>query len=214
MLPLSFYIVAKVLKKDQISMPRYYNPERIDSSMSGGVKTYDTTFIRVPELTLVNQMGDTVSVNKSLEGKIVVVNLFFTQCGSICPRLTGNIGLLQKAFRKNDTTVQLVSISVDPARDSFKALQQYAAAHNVDNDHWWLLTGDRTAIYNYARNYLKLLATPADGGVEELTHSQMLVLLDRERFVRGYYDGLDSLSIKQCADDIVLLSLEKKRKHK
>ena len=212
MLPLSFYMVAKMLHKDQIAMPGHYYAERIDSSSTDGKTTYDSVYHQVREIHLVNQLGDKVALNKDLEGKILLLNVFFTRCGSICPNLTGNITILQKAFKKNDTTVQLLSISVDPAHDSFPVLRSYADRYHANPDHWWFLTGDRNDIYDYARNELKLLATPADGGAEQLDHSQTLVLLDKDRYIRGYYNGLDTAALKHCADDIVLLSLEKKRR--
>ena len=136
----------------------------------------------------------------------------FSQNVPVSAQAWANMTMLQRAFRKNDTTVHLLSISVDPANDSVQALRSYADNIGVNHDHWWFLTGDRQAIYDYARNHLKLLAKPADGGIEELNHSQTLVLLDKDRYVRGYYDGLDTASLKHCADDIILLSLEKKRK--
>ncbi len=126
LLPLSFYIIAKILGKDKLPMARYFNAERIDSSVVDGKMHYDTTFHKAGDLVLYNQTGDQVSLNEDLKGKILIVNVFFTQCRSICPKLTGNMRILQKAFRKNDTSVHLVSISIDPENDSVQVLRQYA----------------------------------------------------------------------------------------
>lgn len=214
-LPFSFYIIAKMLGKDKLSMPHYYNAESIDSTVvKNGVKQYDTSFHKVADIMLQNQMGDMVSLNKDLEGKILIVEVFFTQCGSICPKLTGNMTILQKAFRKNDTTVHLVSITVDPKNDTVAALKAYAEQYKANPDHWWFLTGDRTNIYNYVRNELKLMIKPSDAGAEELDHTPTIVLIDKDRFVRGYYNGLDTIALKMCADDIGLLSMQKKRNKK
>lgn len=212
-LPLSFYIVAKVKRMDHIDMPRYYNTETISSNTNkDGKTTYDTAYHRVRDIQLVNQSGDKVWLNKDLEGKNLLVNVFFSRCGTICPRLTANLTILQKAFKKNDTTVQLLSVSVDPAYDTVAVLYDYGQRFGANPDHWWFLTGDREQIYDYVRQELKILIKPADGGVEQLDHSQTLVLLDKDRYVRGYYDGLDTAELKRCADDIGLLSMEKKRK--
>lgn len=214
LLPLSFYIIAKLLAKDKIDMPGYYVAASVDTLDDDGEEIYDTTFKQVADISLVNQLGDTVSINKNLEGKIVVVNFFFTDCATICPRLTGNITMLQKAFKKNDTTVHLVSISVDPKRDSVPVLRDYADRFGVNHDHWWFMTGNREQVYSYARNELRVVMNEGGQGIEDFVHSQKLVLLDKERHIRGYYDGLDTAELKLCADDIVLLSLEKKRKKK
>jgi protein SCO1/2 len=209
LLPLSFYLIAKIMSKDKIFLPRYYNVERVDSQLVNGVQHYDSIYHKAGEVTLTNQLGDVVSLNKDLQGKVLLVDLFFTQCGTICPKLTSNMTMLQRAFRKNDTAVHLLSISVDPVRDSPSVLKMYADRYGANHDHWWFLTGDAHAIYEYTRNELKLLSKPADGGVEHLDHSQTLVLLDKNRYVRGYYNGLDTADLRRCADDIILLSLEK-----
>lgn len=211
LLPFSFYIIAKMLGKDKLGMPRYYQAERVDSSMADGKMRYDTSFHQVNDIVLVNQMGDEVSLNKDLAGKMLIVEVFFTRCGTICPRLTSNMGILQKAFRKNDTAVQLVSISIDPENDTVQALRAYADRYAANPDRWWFLTGQRSTIAAYLRNELKLMVKPSDGGAEELDHTQTIVLLDKERYIRGYYDGLDTVALKQCADDIGLLSMQRKR---
>lgn len=212
LLPLSFFVVAKLLSKDELHLPDYYVVERVDTVVEDGETYYDSVYRQVDDITLVNQLGDTVSVNKDLEGKIVVVNFFFTECPTVCPRLTSNLTLLQKAFKKNDTTVHIVSISVDPERDSVNVLRDYAERYKANHDHWWFLTGDRSKIYDYARNELRIVMGQGGEGAEDFVHTQKLVLLDKERHIRGYYDGLDTAALKQCADDIVWLSLEKKRK--
>jgi len=209
LLPLSFYVITKLLSKDKIFLPRYYNVERVDTKLIDGVQHADTVYHKVGDVMLTNQLGDLISVNKDLKDKVLLIDLFFTQCGTVCPKLTSNMTMLQKAFRKNDTAVHLISISVDPVRDSVSVLKAYADRYGANHDHWWFLTGNRQDIYEYTRNQLKLLAKPADGGVEELDHSQTLVLVDKNRYVRGYYNGLDTAELRRCADDIVLLSLEK-----
>lgn len=215
LLPLSFYIIAKVLKKDQINMPRYYVADRVDSHQVDGKMVYDTIFHKTAELEAINQFGDHVGLNKDLEGKIVVVNFFFTTCPTICPRLTRNMKLLQNAFRptpmkKNDKSVQFVSISVNPERDTAHALFEYAKKYNADMNSWWFLTGDKKALYNYARNELHLVSPEGNGGADDFIHSQQIVLLDVDRNIRGYYNGLDSLEIGKCAFDIGQLNMEKK----
>lgn len=210
--PLSFFIIAKLLSKDKIFLPDFHVADRVDSFEDGGKMVYDTVFHQVADLTLADQFGKPFSINRDLSDKIVVVNFFFSTCPTICPKLTQHVKMLQNAFKKNDTTVHLVSITVDPARDSFQVLRQYADANGVDHDHWAFLTGDRAAIYNYAYNELHVRMNEEGQGVDDFIHSQKLVLLDKERYIRGYYDGLDTAELRRCADDIILLTLEKKRK--
>lgn len=204
LLPLSFYIIAKVLKKDKLAMPRYYNYESIGQNK-------DTIFHKVSDVHLVNQMGDSVSLNVDLKGKMLLVEVLFTNCQTVCPTLTNNISyFLHKAFKKNDTTVHFVSITIDPENDSVSALKRYSQGYKVNPDHWWFLTGDRSSIYNYLRNELKLNVNPSNTGAEQLDHTPTIVLVDKNRFVRGYYNGLDTFALKKCADDIGLISMQKK----
>jgi protein SCO1/2 len=167
----------------------------------------------VPDITLTNQLGKVVHLNQDLKNKVLVIQFLFTNCNSVCPAITKNMGVLQKAFKKNDTLVQLISITVDPARDSVAALRAYAERFHVNHDRWWLLTGDKQAIYTYAKEYLELEIGNGDGGVEDLVHSDKLVVLDEQRVIRGYYKASDPFDLKRCADDVVLIGMEKKRKH-
>ena len=216
LLPLSFYILAKVLKKDKINMPRITGVvEKVDSALVNGKMTYDTTFHRAAELHAINQFGDHVALNKDLKDKIVVVNFFFTRCPSICPRLTRNMQLLQRAYRptpmkKNDKSVQFISISLDPERDTVHALYEYASKFRADMNSWWFLTGNKQDIYNYARNELGAAAPQENSTAGDLEHVPSIILLDEDRNVRGFYDGLDSQAVAQLAFDIGQLNMEKK----
>ncbi len=214
LLPLSFYMIAKLLSKDRIDLPDFYVVDKVDTVIEDGETYYDSVYHRVADVELVNQLGDTVSINRDLGDKIVVVNFFFTTCPTVCPKLTQHVKMLQNAFKKNDTTVHLVSISVDPGKDSFPALRLYADQHGADHDHWWFLTGDRDKIYNYAYNELRVVMGREEEGIDKFIHTQKLVLLDKDRHIRGYYDGVDTAELRRCADDIILLTLEKKRKRR
>lgn len=208
-LPFSFYILAKVLKKDQLQMPHYY----IADSANGK----DTVFHRVADLEGINQFGDRVSLNKDLQGRMLAVDFFFTNCTTVCPTLTKNMKWLSSAFKKtpmarNDTLVQFISITVDPVRDTFQALRSYADRYGADGNRWWFITGDKKKLYDWARNELHLSVPDGNGGADDFIHTEQIVLLDKDRNIRGYYNGLDSLALGRCAYDVGLLEMEKKHK--
>jgi protein SCO1/2 len=219
LLPLSFYFIARLLSKDKIHMPKFYGVERVEDRVKEGKTISDTIYHKVGNISLTNQLGDLISTDNTLKGKILIVNFFFVDCPTICPRLTGNVSILQKAFRRNpkmerslDADVQFLSITVNPAHDTFQLLRNYADRFKANHDSWWFLTGDKAAIYNFARNELKLSVGPGDGGADDFVHTEQLTLIDRNRNIRGYYDGLDTAQLKKCADDIVLLTMEKEHK--
>ncbi len=214
LLPLSFYLIVNHMSKGVVVMPRYYGIEKIDSQLTGDQKP-DTVYHKVADLVLTNQFGQKVSLNNDLKGKMLVIDFFFTTCPSICPRLSVNMKMLQTSFKKDpkketslENDVQLISITVDPIRDSFQAMRAYADRYGANHDHWWFLTGDKKTIYNFARNELHLTVGPGDGSAEDFIHTEQITLLDKDRFVRGYYNGLNDTSVRKCADDIVLLTME------
>lgn len=146
-----------------------------------------------------------------MEGKVLLVDFFFTSCPSICPTLTKNLRKVQSAYIKNDSLLQILSFSVDPVRDSVQKLRKYGYDYQVNPDNWWLLTGDKKEIYDLARHEFFVTVTEGDGGPDDFVHTEKLVLIDKDRNIRGYYNGLDSNAVRQCASDIATLHLEKGR---
>ena len=209
-LPLFCYLLVSKLSKNVIHPPRYFVVDSVDFKTVDGKSTHDTFFHHVEDLRLTNQLGESISIDSNLKGKILVFDFFFVSCPTICPRLTANMARLQKAFKKNlvkvsslDTVVQFVSITVNPSNDTFQRLRAYADRYGANHDHWWFLTGDKKVIYNFARNQLFVTVLPGDGGPEDFIHTEKMVLVDRNRYIRGYYNGLDTLDMRRCADDIV-----------
>jgi protein SCO1/2 len=113
---------------------------------------------------------------------------------------------------KNDTIVQFISLTVNPERDSFPALFDYAKRYGADMNRWWFLTGNKKDLYRYARQQLHVSAPEGNGGAEDFIHTEQFILLDRERYIRGYYNGLDSQEVGRCAFDIGRLNMEKKHR--
>lgn len=216
LVPLScFLVVNKLSKAKTKQMPHFYGIERIDNKDGKP----DTIYHQVADLVLTNQLGEKVSLNKDLKDKIVIVDFIFTTCTGTCPHLTAHMKRLQASFKKDpkketslEGVVQLVSITIDPAHDSVPVLRAYADAASANHDHWWFLTGDKKTIYDYARNELKLTVGPGDGGAEDFIHPEVFVVLDKDRYIRGYYRALNDTDVLKCPDDIVLLTMERKPK--
>jgi len=156
-------------------------------------------------------LGERVSLH-DLPGKIVVVDFFFTHCPSFCPTLTRNMAELQRIFHTNDSIVQFISFSVDPERDSVPVLKAYADRFGVQHNNWWMLTGSKDTIYNMAEQDFKVAAV--DSGHNNFVHTDRMVLLDKDRLIRGYYNGEDTTDMARLGNDIVLLMLERKKDEK
>ncbi len=208
-LPLSLYFIARHFSDGRIPMPKYFQPEHIDTIEKDGKVSYDTTFHKVKEFVGTNQLGQEVALNKDLKGKTLVVDFIFTSCKTICPKISSAMQMLQQSYKKKHPEwVQFISISVDPQNDSVTALRTFANRFTKEHDTWWFIRGDYNATADYAKNELALQLS--DGDVPgDIIHSKMLVLIDSARHIRGYYDGLDTMALRQLADDIAILSLEK-----
>lgn len=211
LVPLSGYLIVDHYGKNVVPIPRYYIPERVDTIVKDGKTQYDTVFHKIGNFELTNQLGQKVSLD-DLKGKVLLVDFFFTSCPSICPKLTANLQKIQEAYVKNDTLLQLLSFSVDPERDSVERLRKYGYDHRINPDNWWLLTGDKKEIYDLARHEFFVSVTEGDGGPDDFIHTEKLILIDKNGHIRGYYDGLDANAVRQCANDIAVLHLEKEKK--
>ncbi|MEO6218842.1 MAG: SCO family protein [Ginsengibacter sp.] len=210
LLPLVSYFLVRYYSIRDVQMPGRYFYDSVNMIEKDGKTTYDTLWHHVSNMHFINQFGDRISFD-DLKGKIIVLNFFFTRCPTICPRLAKSMKRLQNSFAKNDSIVQFVSITVDPLHDSMPQLRNWGEKFNVNPDSWWLLTGNRDSIYNFAIKEIK--ANIADVNVDTaFVHTEKFFLLDKERIIRGWYNGFDSAEQKKLVRDIPLLMLEKDRK--
>jgi protein SCO1 len=212
-LPVLSYYIVKYTSEDTVEMPRRYFFDTVTEKTVKGKLVKDTAWHKVANFTFTNQLSKTVSVD-SLKGKILVVDYFFTRCPNPCPKLTRNMKRMQDAFLKTDSLVHFISLTVDPGRDSVEALKRYADKYKVRHTNWWFLTGEKKTIYDLAYNEFK--AATIDGGEVDTAflHTNKFYLLDKDRVIRGWYDGTDTVAMAKLARDIGLLFLEKDKKKK
>jgi protein SCO1/2 len=210
LLPLTGYLLVDYYSSKAVEIPRRYFYDSVNVIEKNGKVTYDTAWHHVSNMQFTNQLGQQVSLD-DLKGKVIVLDFFFTRCPTICPQLTRAMKKLQNSFPNNDSIVQFVSISIDPKHDSVPQLRKWAEKFQVNPDSWWLLTGDKDSIYNFAFKEIK--ASVADVGIDTaFIHTENFFLLDKERVVRGWFNGLDSIAQSKLVRDIPLLMLEKDKK--
>jgi protein SCO1/2 len=165
----------------------------------------------VPGFRLITQDGRALALD-DLRGKVWVANFFFTSCAGICPIMQANMQKVQEAFARNPR-VQLVSVTVDPERDTVQVLDRYARQRGAPSDQWHFLTGEKSLIYHLAREGCKLAAmeasAPQQGGSRDFIHSEKCVLVDTHGRIRGYYRGTDSAEVTRLIGDIRRLLHEK-----
>jgi protein SCO1/2 len=227
--PLVIFLYVNSLPKAVIPHPIFY--DSVSSVIKNGKQKNDTVWHQIPDFKLTNQFGKTVSfsdlrrINQSdTDGRIVVADFFYTHCPTICPVMTRNMKRLQNTVKKatdedgrQTDLVQFVSFSIDPERDSVAALKKWADRFQINPSNWWLLTGDKKTIYDLSLRQMNLAVQ--DPNVDSsFPHTDMFVLIDKNGVIRArrdnygnplLYHGLDSISLANLSEDIVLLSLEK-----
>lgn len=160
----------------------------------------------LPDFALTERSGQPLRL-ADLAGKVWVVDFFYTTCPGPCPMLSSRLSDVQKALGA-EPRVRLVSISVDPEKDTPDVLKGYAERFKA-GEHWLFCTGDKGAIYTLARTGFKLpiADVPAEGGM--ITHTTRLILVDQAGAVRGTYEGGTESSVGELVRDIRRLFEEK-----
>lgn len=179
-----------------------FTPEWIETSSVEYKKIHT-----IPSFSFINQNGETVT-EKTVEGKIYVADFIFTRCGSICPKMTDNMGKIQAEF-KNDKDIMLLSHSVTPDMDSVPILKNYAEAKGVITGKWHLLTGKKEDIYSLAKQ--QYYAGDTIGYYQtgnEFLHTENFILLDKHRRIRGVYNGTLGVEMDRLIEDINVLKKE------
>ena len=193
------YQMIKSNQKLPIYSPGMINPDLVDESKQNITRNH-----RIADFSLIDQNGNTFT-EQNLKGKFYVTDFFFTSCPDICKDMSANLVRVQKAHKNMDDFL-IVSHSVTPEFDNPKVLTDYGKRYGADFDKWIFLTGDKKEIYNLARKSYFAATTEGDGGVDDFIHTENFVLVDKEKRIRGYYDGTDPKSVDQLIDDIEILS--------
>jgi protein SCO1/2 len=196
-----FYSALKPKKMLPIYNPSMVNPELVDSTVQ-----YISKYHTIADFSFTNQNGKIIT-QKDYDGKIYVVDFFFTTCGSICPKMTMNLAVIQKAII-NNPKVMLLSHTVFPETDSVAVLKKYAIKNGVLDNKWNLVTGDKKQIYTMARKSYLAVKLGKPNELYDMVHTENFVLVDSKRRVRGFYDGTKEEDIQRLIDDINFLCSE------
>lgn len=192
------YQALQPQKRLAIYQPSMVNPDLVDSTL-----VYVKKYHSIADFKLINQNGDTVTQEQYAQ-KIYIADFFFTTCPTICPVMTANMVDIQKIIQ-NDDEVMLLSHSVTPEIDSVPQLKKYALEKGVIDAKWNLVTGDKKQIYDLARKSYLAVLDDGDGGPYDMIHTENFILVDKERRIRGFYDGTSSDEVAQLLEDLKVL---------
>jgi len=196
-----FYQLLKVDEKLKIYNHADVNPRLVDFSMKHITKDHT-----IADFELTNQNGQKIT-NKNYKDKIYVADFFFTRCQTICINMAYNMGELQNLYKK-DIDIMFLSHSVTPVIDSVTVLKEYADRKGVIDGKWNITTGAKTHIYELARKSYFAVLDEGTGDENDFIHTEQFVLVDKEKRIRGYYDGTEKEDMEKLKKDIVLLKEE------
>ena len=198
-------IAACKQKSDKKILPIYGPRETVTKTVNGKTEV-DTIYKTIPPFTFVNQYGHIIS-EKDLRGKIYVADFFFTTCPSICPIMQRNMLTVYNEF-KADTGVKILSHTIDPKHDTVPVLKKYADKLGITGNSWWLLLGKKEEVYQLAEKHY--LVAVNDKGAAGYVHQGWFVLIDKQKRIRGAYDGTDPKAVSQLVADMHTLEEEYK----
>ena len=200
---IAFYSACKPGNSTTTALPILGNREPVTKTVDGKQVT-DTVYSTIPAFKFVNQYADTIS-NKSLDGKIYVADFFFTTCPSICPVMHRNMLNVYKEFKADDN-FRIISHTIDPKYDTVPVLKKYADKLGINGNTWWLLHGTKEETYQIAKNYLVSVQEKNPQG--EYIHDGYFILVDKQKRLRGTYDGTDPAQVTKLIADIKTLKTE------
>ncbi|WCO00617.1 SCO family protein [Psychroserpens ponticola] len=177
--------------------PTDFKSELVDKNLRNKSKNHT-----VSDFELINQNGQIITQD-IYKDKIYVADFFFTTCGTICPIMTNNMRKIQEEFI-NDNDIMLLSLSVLPETDNVAVLKEYAKTKGVINGKWNVTTGDKKHIYELARQSYFAVVKQGDRQ-QDFIHTPNFILIDKEKQIRGIYDGTKDEDIKRIIEDIHIL---------
>ena len=193
--------VLNVEKPLPIYQPNMVSEELVDSSVQ-----YKRKYHKIDDFSFVNQNSQIITQD-TYKNKIYVADFFFTTCPSICPIMTNHMYAIQRKIIEDDE-VMLLSHSVTPKIDSVAQLKKYALENGIIDKKWNLVTGDKKQIYELARKSYLAVKTDGNGDEFDMIHTENFMLIDKQRQIRGSYDGTNPDDIERLLEDIKILKKE------
>lgn len=195
--------VLNACNNKQSKLPILGNREPVTKTVNGK-SVVDTAYATIPDFKFVNQYADTITA-KNLDGKIYVADFFFTTCPSICPVMHRNMLNVYKEF-KDDGDFRIISHTIDPKYDTIPVLKRYADKMGITGNCWWLLHGNKGDTYNIAKSYLQTVQEKNPAG--QFIHDGFFILIDKQKRIRGTYEGTDPKEVDKLIADIKILKAE------
>jgi protein SCO1/2 len=186
----------------------YFGNYDIVFSETDGVQSVDTIYPKIPAFSYLNQ-DSVVITSKSMKGKVWIANFFFTSCPSICPPMISQMKRLNILTKDLASEVQFMSFSIDPETDQPHVLKAYIKNNGIQSKNWQFFTGDEANTHRLGVTHFMVHADKDPMAAGGFAHSDGLVLVDREGYVRGIYRGTQTEDVDKLNKDLrKLLEIE------
>jgi protein SCO1/2 len=166
----------------------------------------DTVYHTIAPFSFVNQ-DSAIVTNATFDGKIYVADFFFTTCRTICPRMKKQMSRVYDAT-EGQQDVLILSHSIDPEYDTVGLLHDYAERMGVTSDRWHFVTGVKDSIFKTAQTSYFVTAAEDASEPDGFIHSGAFLLIDKDRRIRGKYNGVDPVDVDRLIADIAVLRKE------
>jgi len=186
------------------TLPYYNTPDFTPLFLNNKIAVKNKISHQIANFSFTNQNGDLISSN-DIENKIHIANFIFTSCSNICPTMTSNMKNVETAFF-NDPDIKILSFSVTPWIDTPKKLKNFMKLYDIKTNNWDFLTGAKNEIYSLARrSYFAEENIGFSKDSEDFLHTEHFILVDKNKRIRGIYNGTLALEAKQLIKDITTL---------
>lgn len=198
---ITYYLIQPQEKKLPVINPIDLESEMVDPEVLMERKGYGHT---IGDFSFLNQEGELIT-QEEIDGKVFVAEYFFTTCPTICPVMNHQLMRVQKAFA-DEEQFRILSFTVNPEVDTVAQMKRYAEEHQANSHQWHFLTGEKEALYGLARKSFFVLkpaeaANLGDAG-NDFIHTNNFVLVDKQRRIRGYYDGTSVSAVDSLIYDV------------
>lgn len=208
-IPAFLFLMAHLLGENHFGLPKYF-PIGVQSDTIEGKLQVDSVYHQIGSVTGMDENGTSFSTEE-YKGNIIVYAAFFTNCNTICPLINSNLCKVNSAYLQ-DTSIALISLSVDPEQDVPTVLKEYKQLFDIKNDRWkFLQVFPKQKVYEFLTTELYLSGGENESTKDVFFHSENVVLVDRNGVIRGYFDATNAEKIDELIGAIKILKSEDER---
>lgn len=207
------FLLTIVLGCSQVpkELPYLGNKETVEKMIDGKM-IVDTIYHKIPDFEFISQ--DSVKLTQEfVAGKIYIADFFFTTCPTICPKMKTQMLRIYEKYKDNPNVI-LLSHSIDPRHDTPAVLKEFRSNLGIKGNSWQMVTGDKAKIFEIGQKSYMVSAADDPTQPGGVVHSGAFILVDKNRHIRGIYDGTVPAKVDNLMEDLEILLNESSSNNK